>query len=266
MAKRKMAPQTPNSVPPLKIPKDFRRLLTGLGSSVAVVDAGFNPSVRGRGGQFFDFTNPRGTALDETSTQHGTTVMATIHRYSPGAVLHGAKVGGSDNALNSILTMRPLEWCRNQNVDVVNLSLGFPMTGCLHGNCLLCDLVNALVDGGVVVVVAAGNLASGVKGGRTIRCPGIAERALTVGALDESGARFAPYSVDTVPGRAKPDVLAPGTVISGDGTRHEGTSFAAPLVTAMVANLCPCIGFQQAADLVRQTADKRLIPSRMQAC
>lgn len=156
----------------------------GSGSRVAVIDTGRcadRPMMRRP-----DFTVPGGQAWDLTPNRHGSTVMALIRRYAPMATVLGAKVASEASSVNSYLTMRALEWCWKAGANIVNLSMGFPIDGCLDGSCLLCHLV-AHVTGRGVVVVAAGRQSPRDRGGMTIRCPAISEYAFTVGAIRRDG-------------------------------------------------------------------------------
>lgn len=224
----------------------------GFGSKVAVVDSGCAriSKVRRKVATFQDFTVIQGSCEDQTEIQHGTTVISLIARYAPGATLLCAKAAADVRGINSIAVIKAMEWSWAQGANVINLSLGFPITGCLDGQCLLCKMVADLSDQGVVVIAAAGNNDDG-KG--LISCPGVSEHALTVGAVD-TDAKPASYSVGAVPGRAKPDVMAPGTVFFDDGRRIEGTSFAAPVVTAAVAILGSQVGYRTAVNILKRTA------------
>ncbi|OEU76807.1 MAG: hypothetical protein BA864_07250 [Desulfuromonadales bacterium C00003093] len=80
-------------------------------------------------------------------------------------------------------------------------------------------------------IIAAGN-SSG-----TLNDPATAFNALTVGATDDNFVNRADYSDYQAGGRAKPDLVAPGTKISNGAIEENGTSFAAPHVTGVAAML-----------------------------
>lgn len=238
---------------------DFRlvgRTAQGIGIKVAVIDTGCAEGTVVR--QFVspsdmkDFTQSNGTCNDDCG--HGTLVASIIKRYAPGVRLAIAKVAVDPGAVHEVRVLSALDWAYKWGAQVINLSLGFDMERkCLDGICTLCGTVAAIHQQGVVVVVAAGNKHPDSAGPEYIKCPGISEYALTVGAVDTSG-RVAQYSVLGVSGRQKPDLLAPGTV-EFNHKIHTGTSFAAPLVTAAVATMGQLIGSpKEAANLLKDTA------------
>lgn len=113
---------------------------------------------------------------------------------------------------------------------VANLSLGAAK------NSILNKAIDAAVEDGLVVVVAAGN--SNIDACRT--SPGSAKDAITVGSIDDTNDWLAGFSNwgNCV------DILAPGKQIAS--VNHEGvdkpkelsgTSMSAPIVTGIVANL-----------------------------
>ncbi len=144
------------------------------------------------------------------------------------------------------------------NIDVVNLSLGADCERNYTADCGPGDpqsiVLNNAADAGIISVVAAGN-----EGPRpaTIRSPGVATKALTVGAVNKS-LKIANFS-STGPVNwnneviHKPDILAPGvdicsakSIIVTDPscndtykayTSWSGTSMATPHVAGAIALL-----------------------------
>ncbi len=90
----------------------------------------------------------------------------------------------------------------NYNIKVANASIGLYNGGT---NTALHTAVNSLVSAGTVVVISAGNDYSAYKVGD----PGLAEKAVTVGAINDFSA-MTDYSSNGPTGSIKPDVVAPG--------------------------------------------------------
>jgi minor extracellular serine protease Vpr len=134
---------------------------------------------------FFDHgTHVAGTAAGCHITLAEGPVTGDISGVAPGATLHDYNVfpgygagfvafGGSAFSHDIIAA---LEDTVLDGIDVVNMSLGGTVQGPFD---TLAEAVNATVDAGLVVAVAAGN--SG-PGDATVDSPGSAEHALTAGA------------------------------------------------------------------------------------
>ena len=157
-------------------------------------------------------------------------------------------------------------------IDVINLSLGHPILEPSVSDPLV-QAVEAASRAGIVVVASAGNFGvdptTGAVGYAGITSPGDAPSAITVGSVDINGTAarnddaVAPYSSrgpTWYDGQAKPDVVAPGHVLtavsnltcklytdypnsrvvaSADGVnpylRLSGTSMAAGVTSGVVA-------------------------------
>ena len=141
----------------------------------------------------------------------------------------------------------------------VNLSLSIKhdVANFACGSTPVCEEANRLVNGGIVVVAAAGNFGylqfvttRGTQEGYqsiSITDPGNTESVITVGATHRDSAHL--YGVSyfssrgpTGDGRLKPDLVAPGekivsTIPAGETQRMDGTSMAAPHVSGAAALL-----------------------------
>jgi minor extracellular serine protease Vpr len=234
--------------------------VTGQGITIAVLDTGINyrhPDLGGClgaqckviGGYNFvegeDFSDPMDFEGHGTHVAGIVAANGTLKGVAPDAKLYAFKVldnagNGLDSAIIAGLERatdpdgNPLT---DDQVDVINMSLG----GWGEVDSPLSEAVNAAMDAGIVVVVAAGNEGSSYS---TIGSPGNVERAITVGATDNADV-IAPFSSrGPVTGRAyvKPELLAPGVDINstslGNGYAvQSGTSMAAPHVAGAVALL-----------------------------
>ncbi|MEO7274360.1 MAG: S8 family serine peptidase [Vicinamibacterales bacterium] len=218
---------------------------TGTGVGVAVLDSGVQstPGVLMPAGSF-DFTGGGQPGAGSDAYGHGTHVSGLIAAssargdgmvgISPGVRLFSMKVLDANGHGLTSTVLQALEFLLDNRgslgIDVVNLSLGHPITEPAGGDPLV-QAVELLSRKGLIVVVAAGNWgrnASGVAAYAGITSPGNAPSALTVGALDTN--QTITRSDDRVPayssrgpawydGVAKPDVVAPG---------HNLVSIAAP--------------------------------------
>ncbi|MDT5364464.1 MAG: serine protease AprX [Mycobacterium sp.] len=144
-------------------------------------------------------------------------------------------------------------------INGVNLSVSIPhdVRNYACGGTPVCTESERLIDSGVVVVAAAGNLGyqHSVVGGQpfdnyaalSITDPGNAERVITVGSTHKSapttyGVSYFSSRGPTGDGRLKPDLVAPGervdsTVLDGAWGALDGTSMAAPHVSGAAALL-----------------------------
>jgi serine protease AprX len=273
--------------------------LTGSGVGVAVLDSGIAawhddltnrssvvyPYGDQRVSAFVDFVNSRTTPYDDQG--HGTHVSGIIA--GNGADSFGQKAGVAPDAslvslkvldangqgtISSIIAA--LDWVLANhvayNIRVVNMSVGAGITESYNTDPLTLA-AKRVVDAGIVVVSAAGNLGKNAQGEPQyggIRAPGNAPWVLTVGASSSNGtanrgddvmAGFSSRGPTYLDWSAKPDLVAPGvgTVSLADPTSAyyttkaqylldgsistpfrpylslSGTSMAAPVVAGVVA-------------------------------
>ncbi|MFC4401978.1 S8 family peptidase [Gracilibacillus xinjiangensis] len=211
--------------------------LTGKGTKVAVIDTGIYPhaDLSGRITDFVDFINGRSEPYDDNG--HGTHCAgdvagngtASSGRYmgpAPEANLAGVKVLDRMGSGTLDTIMQGVEWCINYNernpdspIHIMSLSLGtVPFNYGEEDRDPMVQLVEEAWKSGITVCAAAGN--SGPEQ-QTIASPGISDRIITVGALDDRDTvtlnddTVAIFSSrgPTIYGETKPDILAPGVNI-----------------------------------------------------
>lgn len=257
--------------------------LTGSGTVVAVIDTGIS-EVPELSGSVIHEVNLSGYPSAGDQYGHGTFVAALIHRAAPDTKFVSVKLSGPNGAVDMSQVLAALQWVvshkETYGIDVVNLSFGSNSKQSYHVSPLNFAVERAW-HAGLAVVVSAGNLgnASG-----TVTKPGDDPFVITVGASDDRGT--ASISDDTTPdftsrgptqdGLLKPDVVAPGARIvsarvpgstidqnypaarmSDTEFRGSGSSFAAPLVSGVVAQLLqadPSLTPDQVKDALRSTA------------
>lgn len=248
---------------------------TGGGVRIAIIDTGVDdghPAITGRYAAGYNaitgtVMNPDDDYLNIFHGTHcagialGSDPNTTYMGVAPAANLVDVKVLNSQGWGTWAQIAAGINWCianrHTYNIKVLSLSLGGG-TGACNGKCATCMLIDAAVDKGLVCCVAAGN------NGRTgyITCPGAADRAITVGALDDrntiirtdevrasfsnQGPRTSDGDNDTID-EQKPDVVAPGVNIMsclGSATGQNpgnvyqslsGTSMATPHVAGEAA-------------------------------
>jgi serine protease AprX len=272
---------------------------TGAGVGVAVIDSGITtwhddltnfswgsyPYGNQRVTKFVDFVNNHTQPYDDNG--HGTHVAGTIlgNGYdssgdkagiAPGASLVSLKVLAADGQGSISSTIAALNWVvanyRSYNIKVVNLSVGASIRESYWTDPLTIA-AKAVVDKGITIVTAAGNLGKNAAGQLQwggITAPGNAPWVLTVGASSTMGtltrgddrmADFSSSGPTWIDFLAKPDLVAPGAgtvslAVPGsslyaaktqylvDGSIRlgykpyltlSGTSMAAPVVAGTVA-------------------------------
>jgi len=230
---------------------------TGKGVRIAIVDTGIDPNhpdLGGRVAESVDFTGegPRdghghGTHVAGIAAGSGAASGGQYRGVAPEATLYAGKVLRADGGGATSTVIAGLEWAADQQVQVVNLSLG--SAGSSDGTDALSTACDTLMAHGIVVCVAAGNEG---PGNYTIGSPGAALQVITVGAATLDG-QVAPFSSrgPTADDRVKPDIVVPGVNITscraaGTGmgavvgeqyTMASGTSMATPVASGLVALL-----------------------------
>ena len=223
---------------------------------VAVIDSGVQYShsfLQGRLLPGYDFVNDDDDPEDDY--HHGTHVSGTVVdgtlenvKITPVKVLDNTGYGETSTVVMGI------EYSRLTGCHVANLSLG--------GDCdgpegtehrMMEEAINAAMDAGVVVTIAAGNESSDAGS----HCPANIERGITVAACNRvhNLAGYSNYG-DCV------DIIAPGSDILSSYTGNRfvslsGTSMAAPHVAAaaaMIKSFSPFIGADRIARLLCDNA------------
>ncbi len=235
----------------------------GSGVTVAVIDTGV-ADVAGMDGAVVHQENISAAPDEGDQYGHGTFVAGLVHETAPGADIVSIKLSGASGAVDVTQVLAALQWViankEHYSIDVVNLSFGNDSKQSAFTSPLN-YAVQQVWDSGIVVVASAGNL--GDEDG-TVTKPGDDPLIISVGASDDQGT--AQRYDDTIPafssrgptqdGLSKPDLVtsgtrvvslrAPGSAVDDanpqarigeDHFRGSGTSFAAPIVSGLVATM-----------------------------
>lgn len=235
----------------LNVPKLWDQGLTGKGVRVAHLDTGADgkhPALRKAIVSFAEFNSfgirvtpsPKPHDTDE----HGTHTAATI----AGRPVQGRSVGVAPNAdLASAIVIEGgnviarvlggMDWAVSQNVRVLSMSLGIPLSPPLSDFSLILQILRAR---NILPVIAVGN-----EGPGTSRPPGNHPEPISVGAIDKNKAvpgfsssqRFS-RKIDPL----VPDLVAPGvdiiSAMPGGGYQSmDGSSMATPHIAGLAALL-----------------------------
>ncbi len=257
-------------------PAAWSRGLTGKDTRIAVLDTGIDdthPDFAGRIAATRDFT---GTDTVHDGAGHGTHVASvaagtgaasdgTYRGIAPDASLLVGKVLDDNGQGSSSDIIAAMEWAAANGADVVNLSLGGPVTRGDDPMSQAVDRLTAQYD--ALFVVAAGNLDPWVPGMRFVTAPGAASSALTVGATRGAEQLYGSSRRGRMDGTAiKPEIVAPGYDITAAGSSYAGlppyvsatgTSMATPHIAGAAAVLKqqhPDWGAEELRDALTSTA------------
>lgn len=230
---------------------------TGEGVDVAVLDTGYDVSHPDLAGvassasfvpdEDVDDQHGHGTHVASTIAGSGAASGGTEKGVAPGASLHVGKVLNNGGSGQDSWILAGMEWAaRDAKARVVSMSLGTDEPS--DGTDLLSQAVDELsAETGALFTIAAGN--SGPSD-HTVRAPGTASAALTVGAVDSQDriADFSSRGPRLGDDGLKPEITAPGVDVlaarshyfyMGEGyyTKLSGTSMATPHVAGAAALL-----------------------------
>ncbi len=253
----------------------------GSGVGIAVLDTGVDlehPDLAGT----IDASNAFGAQSCQDDEGHGTHVAGIIAArdnatdvigVAPQATIYCVKVLDGAGSGSDATVMSGLEWVLNNHasfvpaIKVVNMSLG--RAGSVDDNPAMHDLIVALEDAGIMLVVAAGNDAAvEVSSQIPAAYPEVIAVASTTALAGTNQCRFlsAPVAADTAsyfttdgtgvmvsaPGEERENVSRGcfissvgilSTRLGGGTTRMSGTSMASPHVAGVVARYYQA-GFQ----------------------
>ncbi len=272
-----------NATPPLESGID------GSGVRLGFLDASFmgleHPSMQhlflNERARFREFTGR------EQGGSHGLSVVSVAAGYAPGELIgpaHGAHILAatteyvpSETNAEEDYFVAGLEWLEAMGADVVSASIGYTTFDPGERDYTPADLdgdtgvttraADRAASLGIAFVAAAGNegCSSPDFCWYFVNTPADGDSVIAVGGVTANLSRSSFSSFGpTADGRIKPDVAAMGTgvyiaVPGGEYAHSSGTSFAAPMVAGIVAQMLqanPSLNPAEVADILRQTASQ----------
>ncbi|MFJ8791601.1 S8 family serine peptidase [Streptomyces sp. NPDC102462] len=245
-----------DSVAQIGAPEVWQGGNTGRGVDVAVLDTGYDqdhPDLKDAVEDSASFVpgedvtdrNGHGTHVASTVAGSGAASGGTERGVAPGVDLPVGKVLSDEGYGYDSWILAGMEWAaRDAHARVISMSLGSSQYA--DGQTVLARAVDELsAETGALFTIAAGNDGPDAQ---TVRSPGTADAALTVGAVDSSdtiadfSSRGPRYGDDAL----KPEITAPGVGIlaarsqcmsegSGSYISLSGTSMATPHVAGVAA-------------------------------
>jgi subtilisin family serine protease len=196
---------------------------TGWGVTIAIIDSGISEDWVS---EHKDFTGFGSSPL----VNHGTIVGTIVKTFSRGAKIISCKVAQNFHNIKQIDVLNAIDYAIQQNVQVINLSLGFKNIDCTDSApCVICDSVNTYSRSkDVLFVTAAGN--DGDE--NSIRCPGNAQEPITVGSIKKQLLEVAEYSSKGSPGGTQPNILTSGSIYYNQHP-DQGTSYSTPVISGV---------------------------------
>ncbi|UJW59224.1 S8 family peptidase [Bacillus sp. A116_S68] len=223
----------------INAPKAWESSYTGKGIKVAVLDTGIS--------NHSDLSLAGGVAITEYTSSysddngHGTHVAGIIGAknndfgiigVSPDVELYAVKVLDEKGKGRLSDVIAGVEWSIENNMDLINLSLGTPADSQLFNNA-----VDKAYNEGILVVAAAGNEGLADGSGDTVEFPAKYESAIAVSATDSTNTRGSFSATGPTVEIAAPGVSIRSTLGTNEYTTKSGTSMAAPHVTGVLALL-----------------------------
>ncbi|NMG08384.1 S8 family serine peptidase [Brasilonema sp. UFV-L1] len=251
---------------------------TGKGVIIAVLDGEVDinhPDLKGRVVHKRNYTNeewgnphPHGTHVAGIIAGNGSKYKGM----APGAIIWNYKIfptqpgestesRGADAIEDVVKDMQ-----QEKRLRIANCSWGSP-SPTLDGNSVVSETAERATKIGLVLVKSAGNDGTKRPGPGSITLPADARGdVIVVGASNRDSTKVMPFSSrgPTSDGRPKPDILAPGELITsakpgGSYRRESGTSMASPHIAgiaALILERYPKLQPMQVKRILMQSAKK----------
>jgi subtilisin family serine protease len=224
--------------------------LTGAGIKVAVLDTGFDSAHQDFRGRKIIRKLFASQSSEDDMVGHGTHCIGTAcgslrpangPRYGIAyeAEIYAGKVLGDDGAGTDRSVIAGMDWALDQGCQIISMSLGAPTQVGDQPNADFEQIGQACLDGGTVVIAAAGNESRRPGHIAPVGSPANASTIMAVAALDRA-LGVAPFSCGGINPGQDVDIAAPGVDVfsSLPGSRYgrlSGTSMATPHASGVAA-------------------------------
>src|SRR5215468_4624589 len=224
--------------------------LTGAGIKVAVLDTGFDSAHQDFRGRKIVRKLFASQSSEDDKQGHGTHCIGTAcgpqrpvngPRYGIAyeAEIYAGKVLGDDGNGTDRSVIAGMDWALDQGCQIISMSLGSPADVGDQPNADFEQIGRVCLDGGSVVIAAAGNESSRPGNIAPVGSPANATTIMAVAAIDRALAP-APFSCGGINPGQDVDIAAPGVDVlsSLPGNRYgrlNGTSMATPHVSGVAA-------------------------------
>lgn len=191
---------------------------------------------------FYEDVSGHGTSVASVigayARENDTEDEITVQGVNPGVTLYSVRVLDDDNKSSIGRIVQGLDWCIENNVDIVNMSFGVN-----QNSRVLHDAIRRAKEKGLLLIAAAGN-------GNQVQYPAAYDEVVSVGSIDVSGEK-----VDEITNINDIDISAPGQQVPATGfldmiTEESGTSMAAPHVTG-AASILWSLAPDKSADFIK---------------
>lgn len=213
--------------------KPYKNKYKGKNIKVAVIDSGIDTHDDLNTKEWIDFSDKVNGYKPIDSSGHGTNISGIIAARQNGigvlgiaseAELYSVKILNEDNTTNVSNVIKALEWCIDNDIDVINMSFGMN-----EYSSILSEVIDRAYKKGIVMIGSAGNNTD------TIQYPAAYDSVISVGSINKD---LQPSSFSK--NNNKVDLVAPGEDVHtldylGGYCTANGTSVAAAHVTGVAA-------------------------------
>ncbi|MEY9869401.1 subtilisin family serine protease [Peribacillus sp. B2I2] len=160
--------------------------------------------------------------VKKNSNLHSDEIISTIQKISPDVTLYCATVASPSGEVHAHDLLMGIKWAIEQDVDIINMSLGFTQNIKEAESILKLANIN-----GIVMIAASGN-----SGKNLLEYPASSPYVIAVGALDSNGNRWT-YSNygDNL------DFVLPGVFFSSEKDYKQGTSYSTAIMSGIVGRI-----------------------------